>query len=325
MKKIIAAILLAVVLLTTGCAPKTEGSDPSSLGTLPSEATVSSASPTVSAPAAAKSSAPASVIPTQVPSAIPSEEPSISPEFEKLFLVWNNKGEKKANLFELDFNSDGKKESVSLWTNTLDQHVLEIDGIAYHPEMVLETVIAAHLSSEPDSLRLIISGDKCSEDYISQVLEFKNGKIKCQTEINGEAYAKNGKIYVKEMTDMLGTRWGTRQYKGLPLKAASSKLTVNNRPSKKDIEKVLSGSMSAEDAGLMLVVKEIPAFDGQTSAVIPVGSYVYPVAFSKKPGWVEVQVVNGKILRIEVKNEDYEYLINGIRQDEYFESVPYSG
>jgi hypothetical protein len=266
--------------------------------------------------------------PQQVYGAPQSFKPTKKIEKSNLPVVYsmykmNPKGKKEAQMFTFDLNGDGKAEKISFKLDSKKNRTTITAGetkikLKDGAEMVNAMLIDLDPATPYTDLVVLI--DAGSDDYITIPLHIENGKFVRGESLNGISVyvGSDGVLYRCEGTDLLGTQTGIRACHGESFTPDDEWLDVS-LPTEEHLQNYQE---HLGDYGWFLQVKrELPCtIDGEPS-MLPVGTILYMTRFHESRTMAEVRTLDGvtALITFTMDEDDWPYLINGIRQDDYFE------
>lgn len=228
-------------------------------------------------------------------------------------------------MFSFDFDSDGTEETFSFrldmekGTTTIfvgDKSITLKEGC----DFLYATLI--DLDPHSSRLNLLITIDTGSDDFVTIELHLKNGELKRGPKKDGDCRWNDGALWFYERTDIFGTATGKRTYSGDTLKPDSKWFTMAYIPTAKDLKK---NRKSLIELGTLLhTVRPIPCTINGEQTELPEGTYLYRLRYNEKGTRMVVSTLDGVEATINLKCKDYEYRINGINADEYFDNVFYA-
>ncbi len=263
------------------------------------------------------------------------ESSSVSKEEEgtKLPLIftpdWTQEGDhSKGTFFTYDINGDGSPEDINYSLN-YDAFSLEIfAGKEKVCDIASSDIISAVLidmDEESPFVNLLVTVDMGSTDYATIEYHFEEGRYIEGKTIYGSVDVEDGKLYLFENTDILGTSGGRRRYAGDEIMPMSEWLKAAWIPGEEDLKNEETRKSLLDLGFLLETVKDVPCEIDGKAAFIPSGSVLYKLRFRGDGTAVEVQIENGKKAMILTENREYQYYIDGKLQDEYFRYVGYAG
>lgn len=232
---------------------------------------------------------------------------------------------KEGTMFVCDFDGDGTEEEI---TYRLDDSIVEITvcgaSDSLHVGAELSHVILIDLDPDAAGLNLLVVCNFGSEDYETTELHLKNGKLKKGPTVGAycewDGTALRGS---RTQTDILGTRFGTRIYRGEDLKPDSEWFDCEHIPTESELKDDRETLM--ENGVLLHVRRDLPCTIDGHDAVIEQGAYLYVTRWHESYTLAEVKTEDGRTARISVEWQDEEgYTIAGLHQNEYFDSVFYA-
>ena len=242
---------------------------------------------------------------------------------------WTQEGDhSKGTFFTYDINGDGEPEDINYSLND-DAFSLEIfagkDKICDIASSDIISAVLIDMDEESPFVNLLITVDMGSTDYATVEYHYEDGRYIEGKTVYGSVDIEDGKLYLSEDTDILGTSGGRRRYAGDELMPMSEWLKAAWIPEEKDLKDEETRKSLLELGFLLEAVKDIPCEIDGKPAYIPAGSVLYKLRFRGDGTAVEVQIENGKKALIWTENQEYQYYIDGKLQDEYFKYVGYAG
>ena len=325
MKKLCLLLLCAVLLFGVACIRITV--NPSAFQ--------KTEAPVVEEPTPTPSAAPIVNTPTEAPTDAPTAEPTEAPYEPDLSLLpiqfdfpWNV-SEGKWITVDLDF--DGHAETYSFRVDDeFERTTIYADGepvCTFDHGRYIDHVIFVDLDPYTHGANLLVVIDWGSMDYITYVMRPEMGKLVEDLEYNdGIFLTEDGMLVEWIQTDLLGTKFGTRQVAGEKLQPYSEWIESMRIPTKNDWTVDRADSI---DTGLILhATRDIECtVDGQKT-FIKTGTYLYPVRWNDSLTQVEVCTEDGVHAMIPVellKGEfGYDYLLYGVPQDDCFDNLLYA-
>ena len=337
MKRIFAAWICLILLLSIGCVASQDGPKP-----LAAEQTDPPA-PVVQAPpqeteAPVETDAPAeTVAPAETEAPVETEAPTSEPYqpdlslLPQLFNTYDDMSfdEKTKEMFVYDWDFDGTEESIVVTLNWEENTTTVQDGkrsITLDNGAALWNVILIDLDPSTPYVNVVLSIDEASDDYITFALHPEGDEIVAS---DGKYMAcslneQTGMLIGDETCDLLGTDTGSRIYGGEDLAPETEWLdywTPDEDDLKNNRESLIEGGV------LIHASRDVPCVIDGDPDVIPEGSYVYRVRFCDTRDSIEVCLEDGRIAEIVFDNagEDEEYTwpytIDGIDQEQYFDNL----
>lgn len=315
---ICAAALLAACVVPASHAARTEPTPPPEA---PAPDPIAVIDPTADAP---EVDAPTSEEPTPAPDEPTPDEPDGLP---LVFLYyeqedWPAEGE----MFAFDTDGDGTEEVFSYrlnedaWTTELSAGNLRytvIEGAALYGAILID------LDPADGVWNLIVSVDEASDDYVTLELHPENGALVCGGMFYGLCTLENGKLWVSERSDVLGTRFGARTYSGVPLTPDSLWLTEEFIPTAESIARERSELI--EVGVLLITARELPCTIDGEAVRLPKGTALWVTGFKADDSEVSVKLEDGRTALIAIEcEEEFGYRIAGVPQEEYFENLFYA-
>lgn len=234
----------------------------------------------------------------------------------------NPKGMKEAQMFTYDLNMDGKAEKISFkldykknrTTITAGKKSIPIDeGAELMGAMLID------LDPETPYKDLVICIDMASDDYVTIVLHFENGKlVRDETVYTDVWLGEDGVLRRYQNTDLLGTHSGWRSCWGEHFESNDEWLDMHEWTEEEIQEEIKE---IGDYSFLLKLKRELPCtVDGQP-ATLPVGTMLYMTRFHESGRFAEIRTTDGVTAMIEatMPEDSWEYLIDGVPQDDYFE------
>ena len=245
--------------------------------------------------------------PTQPPTALPmvyedNAEPLGGFRNMELFTCdWDGDGETETIRIAVDQHlaavTDGKRTSSPVYT-----HDLEASGV--------KRAILLDLDPESPYWNLILVIPVENGQCYTYAMHPEGDTIVITNELCADCIWDDTSLVLWEETDYLGEGTGYRRYHGDVLTPDSDWLVSEN-----------AHGMQLNHISWLRVIQDIPCtVDGQPS-VIKAGTRLYRTRFNSKTGVVEVCTEDGTIAQIAFDSTD-SFLIDSIRQEEYFEYLP---
>ena len=330
MKKAILCLLCAALLLSVACIKITVNTpataEPAVTEVTP-EMSAEPVEPVTPQPAVAEQ-------PTEAPTDAPTDAPIVSDEPDLSMLPWQHYVDWNADeetWLTVDLDSDGHAETFSLRVNPeFETSTILVDGepaLEINHGRYIDHVIFANLDPYTPYANLIYVIDWGSEDYVTYVLHLENGKLVQDLERNNGVFLTDDGMLVEMIqTDLLGTKFGTRQVAGEQFTPYSEWIDSTRIPTKNDWT---VDREDAVDTGMLLhATRDIECtVDGQKSW-IKTGTYLYEVRWNESCTQVEVCTEDGThaMIAVELLEDEfgYEYLLYGVPQDDCFDNLLYA-
>lgn len=237
----------------------------------------------------------------------------------------NPKGKKEAQMFTYDLNMDGKAEKISFkldykknrTTITAGKKSIPIDEGA-------ELMSAMLIDLDPETLYkdLVICIDMASDDYVTIVLHFEDGKlVRDETVYTDVWLGEDGILRRYQNTDLLGTHSGWRSCWGEHFETNDEWLDMHEWTEEEIAEEIKE---IGDYSFLLKLKRELPCtVDGQP-ATLPVGTMLYMIRFHESQRFAEICTTDGvtavlTFSTFEDEDNYWPYTIDGIPQDDYFE------
>ena len=197
---------------------------------------------------------------------------------------------------------------------------VEVNGQTLETEDRFEWLISCFLIRQSDGRTyLIFDTDYMSADYVTHLYELTDGELRRASEPVGGACIETvstDSVVLRETVDVLGTYWPKMQYSigetGELMRQEGLYYT------------------EASENHIMTVMRELPVYlDGQQT-MLPVGTRLRITATDNEGiAWfcteTDGQDLSGVEGEIHYTRQDYEIMIDGVSEYEYFDMVPYSG
>ena len=250
MKRIVP--LLLTLLLTAGC--------------------ISAATPTAAATTAAiDSPAPAMAAATgPQPEAAPEELPSL------LFYRFEDGWPEGSVLFRFDLDQDGAEEEFSLALRPDDEWATAVSMgdsrviLAMGDEPIWAEVV--DLDSASPFYNLLMVFDYGSDSYVTVELHPENGELVQGLTVYGGYRRVAGGLRFEERSDLLGTNFGHRTYRGDDLIPDSVWLDMNV-PTEEELKRDLEGLI---DVGTVIhCISPVPCVIDGKKTTLPAETYLY--------------------------------------------------
>lgn len=197
---------------------------------------------------------------------------------------------------------------------------VEVNGQTLETEDRFEWLISCFLIRQSDGRTyLIFDTDYMSADYVTHLYELTDGELRRASEPVGGACIETvstDSVVLRETVDVLGTYWPKMQY----FIGETGNLVRQE------------GLYYTEtfESQIMTVMRELPVLlDGQETT-LPVGTRLRITATDNESiAWFCTeeygQDLSGVEGEIHYTRQDYEIMIDGVSEYEYFDMVPYSG
>ena len=197
---------------------------------------------------------------------------------------------------------------------------VDVNGQVLETEDRFEWLISCFLIRQSDGKTyLIFDTDYMSADYVTHLYELTDGELRRASEPVGGACIETvntDSVLLRETVDVLGTYWPKMQYSiGETGELIRQEGLYYTEPSENQI---------------MTVIRELPVLlDGQ-EATLPVETRLRITATDNEGiAWfcteTDGQDLSGVEGEIHYTVQDYEIMIDGVSEYEYFDMVPYSG
>jgi hypothetical protein len=310
MKRIVP--LLLILLLTAGC--------------------MSAAAP-ASAAAAAATEVPAAVtIDAPAPAATAEPEPEAAPEElpSLLFYRFEDGWPEGSVLFRFDLDQDGIEEEFSLALRPDDEWATAVSMGDSRVILAVgdEPVWAEVVDLDPTSpfYNLLMVFDYGSDSYVTVELHPENGELVQGLTVYGGYRRVAGGLRFGERSDLLGTNFGYRTYRGDDLIPDSAWLDMNV-PTEEELKKDLE---SLIDVGTVIhCVKAVPCVIDGKKTTLPAETYLYCQRFMD-PDLdlvMEVCTLDGTVAQLLFYDDEDEPhdpdRISTLDRDEYFDNLFY--
>lgn len=283
--------------------------------------------------------------PTPVPTPEPTAEPVVTEEptpepgaIPSVFRFWEydeqngySEAPEKGVLFTCDFDGNGTEDEIAYerhgqyLTISVGKKSVELSYGAG-----LEQAILMDLDPASERLNLLVVYNTGSEDYETAELHMENGKFVRGPVIYAYCTCDGGTVHGSvTQTDILGTRYGARNYHGEDLTPDSEWFDCDVIPD--EIQSASDREHLIEWGKLLHLVRDLPCtIDGQ-DAVIPAGTYVYMTRWHESGTLAEIRTEDGTLTALVTVEgadpddpEQYGYLIGGELQDTYFDNIFYA-
>ncbi|MCH5338237.1 MAG: hypothetical protein J1E03_05600 [Acetatifactor sp.] len=197
---------------------------------------------------------------------------------------------------------------------------VEVNGQVLETEERFEWLISCYLIRQSSrKTYLIFDTDYMSADYVTHLYELTDGEFRRASEPVGGACIETvntDSVLLRETVNVLGTYWPKMQYSI----SETGELTRQE------------GLYYTEafESQIMTVMRELPVLlDGQETT-LPVGTRLRITATDNEGiAWfcteTDGQDLSGVEGEIHYTRQDYEIMIDGVSEYEYFDMVPYSG
>ena len=246
---------------------------------------------------------------------------------------------KTGQLFPYDLNGDGTEEIISFHTNPKGIPVIDIGEDEYtFDEWERERISDAWLfQPDPNSkdVALVLGlKDKQIDYYSTGILFLHDGKVSDDKFYSGaSASVSEGKLYLSERCDLLGTTFGSRAYVGANLVPESEWYETGI------LDRVEEWAMTREEqiefSWLLHVIKALPCTIDDEPAVLEADTYLYFLRWRDTEDLAEVMTEDGRIAQIAFTTEYFQtyeglnvvscYCIDGIDSEEYFDNLDHAG
>lgn len=222
--------------------------------------------------------------------------------------------------FEVDIDGDDEKETVVVATTDEDYGIVYVGVLT--PEGFERVPAAdecegwfadAYLGSAPNGAPcLLTTVDISSDDYVTSVFAFSNGKPVLKDEHDVYVAEVNGtKVTVRDDLFIIGSWMYTCEYK----------ITAAFR-----LERVSEMIIDTQDREPMHTVLPLPvemlAGGAYTQMMLPVGSWLTPVATDCET-YMSFTLSDDSEGRILITMDDWQALIGGAPADDYFDNLEY--
>lgn len=242
-------------------------------------------------------------------------------------------------LFRCDFDGDGTIEEI---TYEIKKSSIRISVLGQSTEIAFSVpheyadgvyeAILTDLDAESPILNLVLVYYSWESGCDSIELHMEKGKLVKGTNVSAgwaSLNAENNALVMQEDTELFGTQQGVRTYSGDGMHPDSEWLTLAGGVTE---EKLSSEREELIEAGKLLHLRrDLPCMiDGET-AVIPAGSYLYVLRYHESETLVEICTEDGTTATVTVERADpndpelYEFLIDGVMQEEYFDNIFFAG
>ena len=307
MKKLLAVLLIALLLLSTGCYR-------------------------LACTACAKTeeiaeTTPEPQEPEETPA--PTADGMPKPQLIQQYNAYQNLAydQTEATLFRYDLDGDGAEEEIGISIDWENDALTVRDGSR---SAVLENccdlymVYLCDLDPNTPWKNLIVVADWASDDYITTALHPEGDRLIDDKRIEGEGYWEDGQFWVEERTGLFGTTFGYRTYGGDKFETDSEWLDCWV-PTQ---EEIAQNRQSYFEVGvLMHLVRDLPCtVDGQP-AIITKGNCVLLVRYHESYTQAEICTEDGSLhamVDIDFNYDEWDFLIDGVDQDEYFDNLLYA-
>ena len=197
---------------------------------------------------------------------------------------------------------------------------VEVNGQILETEDRFEWLISCYLVRQSNGKTyLIFDTDYMSADYVTHLYEVTDGKLRRASEPVGGACIESvntDSVLLRETVDVLGTYW--------------PKMLYSIGETGEMVRQEGLYYTDSSESQVMTVIRELPVLlDGQETT-LPAGTrlritatdnagtvWFHTEADEQGPGGVEGE--------IHYTRQDYEIMIDGVSEYEYFDMVPYSG
>ena len=311
MKRISAVFLLLALLVCAACTPEA--------------ATVEGVQ--TPEPASAQSDTP-SVQPNGVTPLEPEQAAPVRTKLIDVFSAYEDldDGETKATIFEYDLDNDGTAEPIAIeidWEE--DLLFLSVgDRIEEFPNSAaLMTVYLCDLDPASSYRNLIVVADEASDDYVTAVLHPEGDALVIDRQIYGlvDWDAETEAFISYENTGLFGSNSGTRHYYGDAFEPDTEWLTCW-MPSEEYLKEYRQNLF--EGGYLLHLVRDLPCtVDGQP-AILTAGNCILLVRYHESLTQAEVRTEDGSVyatVSIDFDPDEWQYRIDGVEQDEYFDNL----
>ena len=289
---------------------------------------------------AAENPTEAPVVVTEAPvdeTAAPTEEPTpeptpYEPDLSLLpiqfnLIDWPIQG----TLLTVDLGFDGEEETYTYLINEdTEKATIYADNepmFTFDHGRYIDHITFVDLDPSTPYANILVVIDWGSEDYVTYVLHPEKGKLVQDLERNdGVFLTSDGMLVEWIQTDLLGTKFGTRQVAGEQLLPYSEWIDSTRIPTKNDWT---VDRQDAIDTGLILhATRDVECtVDGQKTR-IKTGTYLYPVRWNESLTLVEVCTEDGMhaMIAVELLEDEYgfEFLLYGVPQDDCFDNLLYA-
>lgn len=197
---------------------------------------------------------------------------------------------------------------------------VEVNGQVLETEDRFEWLISCYLIRQSSGKTyLIFDTDYMSADYVTHLYELTNGELRRASEPVGGAgieTVSTDSVLLRETVNVLGTYWPKMQY------SISETGELTRQEGLYYTE--------ASESQIMTVVRKLPVLlDGQETT-LPVGTRLRITATDNEGiAWFRTETdgqdLSGVEGEIHYTRQDYEIMIDGVSEYEYFDMVPYSG
>ncbi|MDO4543385.1 MAG: hypothetical protein Q4C01_02425 [Clostridia bacterium] len=258
--------------------------------------------------------------PRPEPTAAPTEEP------QQLFpIMWNNEGwDDTADIMSVDLFGDGEAELIR-YSGDENAPILNSDFYVNDASVGLEfyypmSVAICDFDTADGCIDFLVCGDTGSSDYYTYQLRYDGTALTLVSDHFAWIHSvTENEIVMAEVVDMIGT-WSTvRTYTVQDGVLTPSTEVLTN----------LETDMSedAEYSRVLTLKKALPvtALDG-TAIELAVGTRLIPVSFVRGE-YVMIITDDGTEYRLNLdySESEWEGLINGEVESEYFEGLMYAG
>ena len=271
-------------------------------------------------PSAGATDAPVVTVPqTETATSVPAS--TDAPAFETFWWrVWE-KAQAGEYTLSCDLDLDGTQDLISYAYDTDEEGcTLSVNDASVHIDAHTLVSIVLH-DFDPDDGRIdmIVSGDIASDDEVTYFLRYDGTALSVLCEEDGELQMlgqddSRTSVSLLQQADVLGTWGGARAY------------TFRNGTLTPD-DDVWKNVTAFDEEYCLTVTRELPVTVNDVETTLPVGTRLMPVIMAVDRSYATVQTQDGQIATIHFTfaDDQWEPLIAGSPESNYFDAVPYAG
>ena len=231
----------------------------------------------------------------------------------------------EAEMFRYDLDGDGKEETVSFRTDEEEYSttiLIDDRSVFFDESSMLSQVILIDLDPATPWINLLVEINYGSDYYFTTEVHLENGMPVKGAEV-GAVLVSGTTQTMFERTDFLGTKSGSCGFHGETL-APDSDWYDCRIPTQDELAERLDEL--TEFGRLCHAVKEVPCTINGKNAKIAGDSYLYMTRFNPSAKLAEVRTLDGvtAVISYTFEEDDREYRIGGIPQNELFDNLSYA-
>lgn len=244
-----------------------------------------------------------------------------APAFETFWWrVWE-----KAQLGEYtllcDLDLDGTQDLISYTYDTDEEGcTLSVnDATAHIDTHTLGSIVLHDFDPDDGRIDMIVSGDVASDDFFTYFLRYDGTTLSLLCEESGDLQMlgqddSRTSVSLLQQADVLGTWGGARSY------------TFRNGALTAD-DSVWKNVMAFDEEYCLTVTRELPVTVDNAQTTLPAGTRLMPIVMAVDRSYATMQTQDGRIatIRFTFQDDQWEPLIAGSPESNYFDAIPYAG